>query len=57
MAAGSRYTATTLTNYVVVALGILLAFQTVGLDWSSSPGRRRKRLCLAIDPLSHMQGQ
>jgi potassium efflux system protein len=34
MTAGSRYTVTTLTSYVIVALGILLAFQTIGLDWS-----------------------
>jgi potassium efflux system protein len=34
MTAGSRYTFTTLTNYAVVTAGILLAFNTIGAQWS-----------------------
>jgi potassium efflux system protein len=34
MTAGSRYTFTTLTTYAVVTAGILLAFNTVGAQWS-----------------------
>ena len=34
MAAGSRYTVTTLVNYAIIAIGILLVFNTVGAQWS-----------------------
>ena len=34
MSAGSRYTVTTLTNYVIVTAGAVLVFQTIGTDWS-----------------------
>jgi potassium efflux system protein len=34
MSAGSRYTVTTLTNYVVVTIGAVLVFKTIGTDWS-----------------------
>ena len=34
MQAGSRYTVTTLTNYVIVTAGAVLVFQTIGADWS-----------------------
>ena len=34
MSAGSRYTVTTLTNYVIVTTGVVLVFQTIGADWS-----------------------
>ncbi|MFB1485719.1 MULTISPECIES: mechanosensitive ion channel domain-containing protein [unclassified Thiocapsa] len=34
MASSSRYTVTTLTTYVIVALGIVLALNTVGAQWS-----------------------
>jgi potassium efflux system protein len=34
MASSSRYTVTTLTSYVIVTLGIVLVFNTLGADWS-----------------------
>ena len=34
MTAGARYTVTTLTNYTVVTVGILLAFNIIGAQWS-----------------------
>jgi potassium efflux system protein len=34
MSAGSRYTVTTLTNYVIVTTGLVLVFKTLGADWS-----------------------
>jgi potassium-dependent mechanosensitive channel len=34
MTSGSRYTATALTTYAIVALGALLFFKTIGADWS-----------------------
>ena len=34
MSAGSRYTVTTLTNYVIVTVGAALVFKTLGTDWS-----------------------
>jgi potassium efflux system protein len=34
MSAGSRYTVKTLTNYVIVAVGILLVLSTIGVQWS-----------------------
>ncbi|NCC28317.1 MAG: mechanosensitive ion channel, partial [Gammaproteobacteria bacterium] len=34
MASSSRYTVTTLTTYVIVALGIVLALDTLGAQWS-----------------------
>jgi potassium efflux system protein len=34
MSAGSRYTATTLTNYAVIIIGVVLVFKTLGTDWS-----------------------
>ncbi len=34
MASGSRYTVTTLTTYAIVAIGILLALNTLGAQWS-----------------------
>ena len=32
--AGSRYTVTTMTNYSIVAIGIILFFNIIGVDWS-----------------------
>jgi potassium efflux system protein len=34
MSAGSHYTVKTLTNYVIVAVGILLVLNTIGVQWS-----------------------
>jgi potassium efflux system protein len=34
MSSGSRYTVTALTTYVIVALGALVFFRTIGADWS-----------------------
>ncbi len=34
LSAGSRYTVTTLTNYVIVTVGAALVFKTLGTDWS-----------------------
>ena len=34
LTAGSRYTVTTITNYVIIAVGIILFFHTLGVDWS-----------------------
>lgn len=34
MNSANRYTVTTLTTYVIVAVGILLFFNTIGADWS-----------------------
>jgi potassium efflux system protein len=34
MSSGSRYTATALTTYAIVAVGALLFFRTIGADWS-----------------------
>lgn len=34
MSAGSRYTFTTLTNYAIVLVGIFLAIDTIGAQWS-----------------------
>jgi potassium efflux system protein len=34
LSAGSRYTVTTLANYVVVTAGAVLVFQTLGTEWS-----------------------
>ncbi|MFP4063217.1 MAG: mechanosensitive ion channel domain-containing protein [Halochromatium sp.] len=34
MAAGSRYTVITLTNYTIITLGLLLVFGTLGVQWS-----------------------
>jgi potassium efflux system protein len=34
MSAGSRYTVTTVTNYAIVSIGIVLVFKTLGTDWS-----------------------
>ncbi len=34
MSAGGRYTVTTLTNYAVITLGVVLVFKTFGVDWS-----------------------
>ena len=34
MSSASRYTVKTLTNYVIVAIGILLVLNTIGLQWS-----------------------
>ncbi|MGD8932822.1 MAG: mechanosensitive ion channel, partial [Chromatiales bacterium] len=34
MSSGSRYTAITLTNYGIIAVGILLVFNTIGAQWS-----------------------
>jgi len=34
MSAGSRYTVTTLTNYVIVTSGAVLVFRSIGADWS-----------------------
>ncbi|MEA3278452.1 MAG: mechanosensitive ion channel [Pseudomonadota bacterium] len=34
MPASSRYTVTTVTNYVIVTAGIVLVFKTIGADWS-----------------------
>jgi len=34
MTSSSRYTVTTLTSYVIVTLGIVLVFNTLGADWS-----------------------
>ncbi|MGR8999495.1 MAG: mechanosensitive ion channel domain-containing protein [Gammaproteobacteria bacterium] len=35
LSAGSRYTVTTVTNYIVVAIGTILFFNSLGVDWSS----------------------
>ncbi|MGD8931771.1 MAG: mechanosensitive ion channel, partial [Chromatiales bacterium] len=32
--AGGRYTVTTLTNYAIITVGLILVFQTIGVDWS-----------------------
>ena len=34
MSAGSQYTFTTLTNYAIVIVGIVLAIDTIGAQWS-----------------------
>ncbi len=34
MSAGGRYTFTTLTNYAIVSIGLVLVFKTIGTDWS-----------------------
>jgi potassium efflux system protein len=34
MSSGSRYTVTTLSTYIIIALGILLVFNTIGAQWS-----------------------
>lgn len=34
MTAGSRYTVTTITNYLIVATGMLMFFNILGVDWS-----------------------
>ncbi|MCK5477369.1 MAG: mechanosensitive ion channel, partial [Methylococcales bacterium] len=34
MTAGSRYTVTTMTNYIIVATGMILFFNILGVDWS-----------------------
>ena len=34
MTAGSRYTVTTVTNYIIVATGMLMFFNIIGVDWS-----------------------
>ncbi|OQK18093.1 hypothetical protein AU255_09670 [Methyloprofundus sedimenti] len=34
MTAGSRYTVTTITNYIIFALGLILFFNRLGVDWS-----------------------
>jgi potassium efflux system protein len=34
MSAGSRYTVTTVTNYAIVTVGLVLVFKTLGTDWS-----------------------
>ena len=34
MASSSRYTVTTLTSYIIITLGIVLVFNTLGADWS-----------------------
>ena len=34
MTAGSRYTVTTVTNYIIVATGMLMFFNILGVDWS-----------------------
>ncbi len=34
LSAGSRYTVTTLTNYIIVAIGAILFFNAIGADWS-----------------------
>ena len=34
MTAGARYTATTLTTYVIVGIGLLSFFRVIGADWS-----------------------
>lgn len=34
MLASDRYTVTTLASYIIVAVGIVLVFKTVGADWS-----------------------
>lgn len=35
LSSGSRYTITTLTNYFIVALGVVLIFSTLGGSWSN----------------------
>lgn len=35
MSAGSRYTVTTVTNYIIVAIGTILFFSSLGVNWSS----------------------
>ncbi|MDT8387353.1 MAG: mechanosensitive ion channel [Thiogranum sp.] len=35
MSPGGRYATTTLTRYAIVALGVLLAFSSLGVSWSS----------------------
>ena len=34
LSSGSRYTVTTLTNYAIIAIGIVLVLNTVGAQWS-----------------------
>lgn len=34
MTAGSRYTVTTVTNYIIVATGVLMFFNILGVNWS-----------------------
>ena len=34
LSAGSRYTVTTIASYVIVAVGMILFFNTIGVDWS-----------------------
>ena len=34
MNAGSRYTVTTITNYIIIAIGFFMFFATLGMDWS-----------------------
>jgi potassium efflux system protein len=34
LTAGSRYTVTTMTNYIIVAVGMILFFNMIGVDWS-----------------------
>lgn len=34
LTAGSRYTVTTITNYIVIAVGMVLFFNILGVDWS-----------------------
>jgi potassium efflux system protein len=34
MSAGNRYTVTTVTNYAIITIGLVLVFKTLGTDWS-----------------------
>lgn len=34
MSAGGRYAATTITSYVITAIGVVIAFQSIGVGWS-----------------------
>jgi potassium efflux system protein len=35
MAVGARYAVTTICRYAIIALGVILAFSTIGIKWSS----------------------
>ena len=34
LSTGSRYTVTTITNYMIIAVGLILFFNKIGVDWS-----------------------
>ena len=46
MTPGARYTATTLTTYLIVGVGLLAFFRVIGADWFLHRLIRRWRVCL-----------